>query len=234
MWLLADYEAVTLFSLKMSSATSSGGKTLLVPTPFAVKIALLDVACRIMGVKSAEARWPEVRDLEIALRPASKVVVTNLFQKVLRPRRQSASEGDPDTGPFQKTIGYREYAQMIGPMGLALGWPDELEKVWLVDLLLQINYFGKRGSFMQVVQLPRFVNMLPDDYLLLTADQAQFALQGTMQILDDCAPDLGFSQVDVYSSEKIRQDKDRLFRNVVVPYRLARSSKSFSIYEAVS
>jgi hypothetical protein len=49
MWLIADYQPVTLFSLKNSLATSSGGKSLLVPTPCAFKMALLDAACRVWG-----------------------------------------------------------------------------------------------------------------------------------------------------------------------------------------
>ena len=46
MWLIAEYQPVSLFSLKNSLATSSGGKSLLVPTPYAFKMALLDAACR--------------------------------------------------------------------------------------------------------------------------------------------------------------------------------------------
>ena len=48
MWLIAEYEAVTLFSLKLSTATSSGGKTLLVPTPYALKMALLGVVFHLL------------------------------------------------------------------------------------------------------------------------------------------------------------------------------------------
>ena len=35
MWLLFEYEPTTLFSLKTSRATSTVGKTLLTPTPYA-------------------------------------------------------------------------------------------------------------------------------------------------------------------------------------------------------
>ena len=87
MWVTADYEAATLFSLKYSTATSSGGKTLLVPTPFAIKMALLDSACRTAGVAQAQAWWEMIRDLRVAVRPPEHVVVSNIFQKILRPRR---------------------------------------------------------------------------------------------------------------------------------------------------
>ena len=67
MWLVAEYQPVGLFSLKHASATSSGGKSLLVPTPFALKMALLDGACRLWGVSEAEAIWPVLRDLPVGL-----------------------------------------------------------------------------------------------------------------------------------------------------------------------
>ncbi len=231
MWLIADYEAVTLFSLKLSSATASGGKTLLVPTPYAIKMALLDVACRAVGIDEAERRWPELRDMNVALRPANRAVVTNLFQKVLRPRRNPAGKGDPDTGPFQKTIGYREYTQMVGPLGIALNWEGADRREWLVDLMLNVSYLGKRGGFVQLLAPPVFAADLPAGFVEATRDLKQFTINGTLQVLDDCAPSLTFDKANVYSSEKVKSGKDRVARNIVLPYRLSRSSKSFSLYE---
>src|SRR5215472_8450640 len=43
-WLVFRYSPAALFSLKMSRATSTAGKTLLTPTPYAVKMAFLDAA----------------------------------------------------------------------------------------------------------------------------------------------------------------------------------------------
>ena len=50
MWVLATYQPTTFFSLKPSNATSSGGKTLLTPTPYAIKMGLLDAAIRTEGI----------------------------------------------------------------------------------------------------------------------------------------------------------------------------------------
>lgn len=233
MWLIAEYEAVTLFSLKLSSATASGGKTLLVPTPYAFKMALLDVACRTLGVERAEGLWAQVRDLRIAFRPAAQAVVTNLFQKVLRPRRNPISLDEQDSGPFQKTIGYREYVQLVGLLGVGLGWLGNEQNEWLKELVVQVNYLGKRGSFMQLVALPNLTEELPPGFVDATSDQSAFAVFGTLQTLDDCTPSLTFARANIYSGEKVRPGKDRLTRNIVVPYRLARSSKSFSLYERI-
>jgi hypothetical protein len=233
MWLIAEYEAVTLFSLKLSAATSSGGKTLLVPTPYALKMALLDSACRTLGVKNAESIWEQIRDLHVALRPASRVVVTNLFQKILKPYKNPPKEGTADSfGPFQRTIGYREYAQLVGPMAVALEL-GETQKETFVNLLLNINYFGKRGGFMQLVAIPRFTEELPSQFVDTKNLQTSFSIFGTLQVLDDCAPSLSFEKANIYSGVKMKEE-DRVRRNVILPYRMTGASKSYSLYEYVT
>lgn len=232
MWLVAEYEAVTLFSLRLSSATASGGKTLLVPTPYSLKMALLDVACRLRGLAEAERLWPQMRDARVALRPAEKAVVTNLFQKVLRPRRNPVPLYEPDAGPFQRTIGYREYAQLVGPLGIALE-VDESQAIGLSELLLQVTYLGKRGGFMQIRTLPSTAEALPPGYVVVEGTQREFSLEGILQMLDDCAPSLTFQRANVYSGERVTVGKERVIRHVVLPYRLVRSSKSFSLYERI-
>ncbi len=233
MWLIAEYEAVTLFSLKLSMATSSGGKTLLVPTPYALKMALLDSACRTLGVKKAESFWEEIRDLHVAVRPAPKVVVTNLFQRILKPFKNPPKEGTPDSfGPFQRTIGYREYAQLVGSIAVAFEVRESSKEIF-VNLLLNISYFGKRGGFMQLVKTPQFVEELSTQFVDATTQQTSFSIFGTLQVLDDCAPELTFERANIYSGKKLK-DGDRIRRNVILPYRMTRSSKSFSLYEYVA
>jgi hypothetical protein len=233
MWLIVEYEAASLFSLKLSSATASGGKTLLVPTPFAIKMALLDAACRIHGAIAAEKEWSQIRDLRIALRPAERVVVTNLFQKVLKPRRGEVDLEAPDAGPFQKTIGYREYAQWVGPLGIAFEVDEQVQGNWLTDLLLNVNYLGKRGGFAQLLPPTRLADALTPGFVEATNAQTAFAVNGTLQVLDDCAPSLTFAKVNIYN-KKAKIGKERVTRQIVLPnYRLTRSSKSFSLYERI-
>jgi len=102
---------------------------------------------------------------------------------------------------------------------------------WLEELLLNLNYLGKRGSLMQLKDAPRWEVALPTEFVELTATPETFALQGTLQVLDDCTPTLTFAKANIYSGEKVTLGKERITRNVVLPYRLVRSSKSFTLYE---
>jgi hypothetical protein len=233
MWLIAEYQPTALFSLKPAWATSSGGKSLLVPTPYAVKMALLDAACRTAGVAAARAAWPWLRDLVVALRPPKQVLVTNLFTKILKPRRNPAKPGTPHAGPLGKTIAFREYVYFDGALGIALSG-GSVDRAPLEKWLLQVNYLGKRGGFVQLLCPPAVADDLPPGFVVVDgAPDRPFLADGVIQQLDDCDPSLTFEKADIYSGKRIRLGKERVLRHVVLPYRLVSSSKSFSYYERI-
>lgn len=247
MWIIAEYQPTTLFSLRPYTSTTSGGKSLIVPTPFAVKMALLDVAIRTQGLDRGQTLFPAIRDLQIAVRLPRWIVVNNSFTKILRLKEIKSKASEKETfvarakanrqWPFQKTIAFREYVQFAGPLELAFQVtpPEELFQAMpseeLMRLLLQINYLGKRGGFVQLLRRPETVESLPDDFSALTEGVHGDFLLGMLQIVDDCGPELTFERANIYSDEPIRPGKDRIFHHVVLPYRPARSSQRFTLYE---
>jgi hypothetical protein len=224
-WLEAIYQPTTLFSLRPSWTTSSGGKSLLLPTPYAAKMALLDVAIQTSGLPAAKKSWPWIRDLSLGIRLPTHIVVTNLFAKILKIRRRPAEPGSPDEGPFQKSIGYREYVYHSDAIQLVWGVPEK-QAAQLHDWLLQINYLGKRGGFVQIMALPQPVEDL-SGYTILTDDVKAFPKEGMVQQLDDCDPKMSFTQANIYTGSRPK----RIMRHIVLPYRLAQSSRSYSLYE---
>jgi hypothetical protein len=254
MWIVARYLSVAPFSLKPAAATSSGGKTLLVPTPYAIKMALLDVAIRTLGLPAGERLFPVLRDLSIALEMPKNLVVMKGFSKIRRPVESKDSQKKDETReefearlhqkqaerlergqyPFYSTIAYREYVYYHEPFRLALGntsgasFPDELPQ-----LLLGMNYFGKRGGFVQVIEPPQALEALSgEQFVNLTPDgQSSFSIEGTLQMLDDCGKSLTLQRANIYSAERVTMGKDRILRHVVLPYRITRSSRSYSWYQ---
>ena len=230
MWLIAEYEPTTLYSLKPATATSSGGKTLLTPTPFALKMALLDVVFRTAGAAQAEALWPAIRDLQVALRPSRYAVVTNLFTRILKPSRSAK-------GLLDRTIGYREYVHFSEPWSLAFqGDEAEAPPSWLAMAVAGVSYLGKRGSFVQLTRTPHTAVELPNGYVRLNVPggQAAFDARGTLQLLDDCGPQMSLAHADIYSGKNMRPGQERIHLPVVLPYRVMRTSKSYTLYEHVS
>src|SRR6266487_5523575 len=103
MWIVARYLPVAPFSLKPAAATSSGGKTLLVPTPYAIKMALLDVALRTLGLAEGERLFPALRDLSIALQLPQDLVVMKGFSKIRRPF-ESKERSEEHTSELQSPV----------------------------------------------------------------------------------------------------------------------------------
>lgn len=256
MWMVARYLPVAPFSLKPAAATSSGGKTLLAPTPYAIKMALLDAAIRTRGLPEGERLFPALRDLSIALALPPDLVVMKGFSKIRRPveskeakktdetqeafearkREREAERLERGQYPLYSTIAYREYVYYREPFQLAIAartgatLPDELP-----HLLMSINYFGKRGGFFQVMELPRQEEELTDErFIHLTAErQASFSVHGVLQPLDDCGSTLTFQRANVYGKERVTMGKERILRHIVLPYRLHHASRSYSWYRAL-
>ncbi|RME51167.1 MAG: hypothetical protein D6790_20265 [Caldilineae bacterium] len=237
MWMITTYEPVSLITLKIATATSTGGKSLLLPTPFAFKMALLDVVIRSEGVAVAQGLWPRIRDGGVAIRGPAHIAVTNTFTKILKPNRNAGL--DADTGLVSvmiRSIGFREYVQWQGAAQIAFqpnGNEDDSAswRRWLT----QINYLGKRGGFVQAVDAPKAKDHLPDGFTLLTDEQTEtFVMDGTLQLLDDCGPKLTFEQVNVYTNKGMKMGRDRILRTVVLPYRLERASRGYSLYTRVA
>lgn len=235
MWTIAQFLPVALFSLRSAAATSSGGKTLLTPTAFSIKMALLDVALRTQGREAGQVLWSTIRDVRLAIALPRQIVVINTFTKIVRPKKNGPSE-DRGTGlmtPLGRTIAYREYVQYSGALSIALQTSQED----IQNLLPHVNYFGKRGGFVQLQAAPTVVALDPlsnkQDWIMLTEDQTAFALNGTLQLLDDCAPKMTFQQADIYSGKRITLGKERVLRHIVLPYQLTRSSRGFSLYERI-
>ncbi len=244
MWIVARYMPVAPFSLKPAAATSSGGKTLLTPTPYAIKMALLDVAIRTLGVSEGEQLFSSLRNLKVQIALPKDLLVFKSFSKSWRPveskearqREKLADRIERGQYPLYSTIAYREYVYYRDAFQLALTSPDEESlPVELPRLLTCINYFGKRGGFMQIMEPPRQKEHLAEGlFTELTAEGLQqFHPDGTMQVLDDCGKTLTFQRANIYSSERITVGKERILRHIVLPYRLLRSSRSYSWYQRI-
>ncbi len=189
-----------------------------------------------MGKGQATLLFPMIRDAQIAVRLPEQLVVINSFLKIVRPKKNGPSDdlGSGLVTPFGSTIAYREFVSYSGVIDLALSsnegdtLPSEI-----VLLFAQINYFGKRGSFFQLTEPPRLTDKLDEGWTLLTTEQQQFIADGTIQMLDDYGPAVTFERADITSGARITAGKDRVQRPIVLPCRLVRSSRAFSLYQRI-
>ena len=101
MWATGVFHQVSLFSLKPADTTSTGGRSLLIPTPFSIKMALLDVALRTYGLNAGVELFPTIRDLAIAMSLPQCIIVNNCFVRILKPRRDKSG---PDGKKRQEDV----------------------------------------------------------------------------------------------------------------------------------
>jgi hypothetical protein len=228
-WLLAEFEPTTLFSLKISSATSSVGRTLVIPTPYAIKMALVDAGFRIgFSYDECDALLRELVRIEVRIAPASEIVVTHTFVKV----RQESRDGDP-LRPYSSTIAYRELAYLSRSMTWAfdLAGADSSTAARLVELLPHISYIGKRGSFVRFVQLTR-TSSLGSHFTQSIVRQGAWSPPPHAHIvpLDDFGPDADLETLSSFTQKRPRRNQHRRFVETIVPVGIVNTGPGFTEY----
>ncbi|HEC21557.1 MAG TPA: hypothetical protein ENI95_01425 [Chloroflexi bacterium] len=241
MWHVATYQPVTFFSLRPANATTAGGKTLVTPTPYAFKMALLNAAIRVYGLEQGKAWFPRLRDLEVAIRLPDALLVIGTFQRIRRPRKETPT----DTGliaVWQSNIAFREYVHFGGPLVLAVQEPEPLDPPlpWEV-LFSQINYLGKRGSFVQFMGYETADDLpweWPGGFVWLNPDTpGAIEPTGLLQLLDDCGPKMTFAHADIYDKTRLKvgnYEDGRQLKTVVLPYRMSATARGFTLYERLT
>jgi len=239
-WLIFIYRPTSLFSLRMTHATNKGGKTLLVPTPYAVKMALIDACFRKYGAYEAERKAKEVfsliKDKVIRFRPPVHCVVQNTFLKIKQEERGGTS------GIYVPTIAYREFCYYAGDLEIAIDVESISSKdiETLVSLGTRINYFGKRGSFMQFYSSQILNDALPTGFTC-TENNADLVSGNyvTTNYLDDFGDALiqdtdGFARINSYGGKPSALGKFRVLKRTLLPYRFITSGKHFTYYKRTS
>jgi hypothetical protein len=243
-WLVARYSPVTLFSLRPSITTAAGGQTLLVPTPYAVKLALTDAVIRVEGESTGMALFNIAQPLEVRLRLPAFTVVTHTFNRVRWAARgdkggdndESDEEGG-NAGPWATRIAYREYCFLAGELEIAfdVGSLSLETRDALVAALMKVTYFGKRGGFFQFldVYLQTELSAGFDVPAVPPSPDLRYAV---VQVLDDLprAPDPAlWERINSFSAAPARLEVHRLVRDRLraLAARRVRSSRTYTLYE---
>jgi len=236
-WLLLSYLPVSLFSLKMTHATSKGDKTLLVPTPYAFKMTMIDSCFRCFEGREAErnARWlfDIVKKREVRFSPPPTCIVQNTFVKIRQEERNAPK------GYYGPTIAYREFCFFAnGNLGVAIEIDDLPTKdiATLTHLGSHINCIGKRGSFWQYTGAEILSGILPEEYTYPYEGKRTADRSGWTQHLDDfgealCNAKDGFDRISTYGEGIIELGKHRILSQTIIPYAFVRSSRNFTQYE---
>lgn len=212
----AIYKPTALFSLRDSNSTSSGAKSLFVPSPYAIKMAFISQAISLGGENFNDNQLFEfIRDAKIDYHIEGNFCVNNCFVKIQKQR---------DKEPFKSTVSFREYVYIDGNIELIFDVLSEEQAAFLKKYLHTINYFGKRGSFFQFMEYKTIPNESN-----VTHFNAQNLSYGVLQEYDDFDKSLSFDNVNSYSESKTKRSSCIL----VLPITKCSSSKSYTSYKLI-
>jgi hypothetical protein len=232
-WAVFEMLPVSLFSLKASQATSTVGRTLLTPTPYSIKMAVLDVCLQSGWLASDAESDLLVRSLancSIAIGLPERAIVTHTIIKV----RQEPKDPKKAGVPYISNVAYREFVHFSGPFQIAVDLttcsPDMAET--LGRSIPAIRYLGKRGSFVQFLRAERLEELPPTRFMQPLEKVTTIPGGVHFAWLDDFGPDATFDALNSFSKTPIKRGKHRTFTQTLVPLGLIRSGPGFSEYRA--
>src|SRR5690554_8235262 len=112
------YQPTNLFSLKESNSTNSGAKSLLIPSPYSIKMAIFNQAITIGGKDIFEGKKSKeftfIKEATIEYRVLGSFCVNNCFVKILKIKtdkrnKQQRKEGVIFEPGLKTTVSFREY-----------------------------------------------------------------------------------------------------------------------------
>lgn len=235
-WLLLHYQPTTLFSLRSSLATSSVGRSLIIPTPYAVKMAFVDAAFR--------AGWPddkcqnlvkELASVEVRIKPGDDSLVTQTIQKIRQEERKDKDQKkeQKSEGIYVSAVAYREIVFVSGEWIWAFNvGQNELLSNKLTSLAPVVNYVGQRGSMLQFCY-SEAVDHLDEQSFTIPMTKLVGRLPCRLHIatLDDFGPEATFEYLNSFDpSTKPKKEKHRMWVEVLIPAGISNSGPGFTQY----
>ena len=218
----ALFRPTTLFSLKDSNSTNSGAKSLLLPSPYAIKMAIINQAIvsennikQFNQNNSLEFKY--VKDTNITYKINGNFCINNSFLRILKPSRSNKG--------YQSTVSFREYIHVTDDIEIIFNISNYEAKKFLMKYIHKISYFGKKGCFFQFIDY----NNPPNKPNVIEFDPNKSQQSGILQEFDDFPENSNFEKINNYSSAKVKRKKV-IF---LIPVTNISSSKSYTHYKCI-
>lgn len=222
-WLVFSFEPTSLFSLKVSSATSGVGRTLLVPTPYAIKMALVDAALRTGWQGDPDFFVRALARTRILVAPPERAVVTSTLIKI-RQENKAGTAYIPSVA-FREFVAYRGLIRCA--VDLATVSLDTAQAI--ITMAPRVFYLGKRGGFVQFIGAHR-EDEPGHGYCQAIEPGLEMPSGFHISVLDDFGPEATFDALNSYSTSPIQRGKHRIFREMVVPLAMVAVGPGFAEY----
>jgi hypothetical protein len=217
-WLVFQYAPVALFSLKMARATSTAGKSLLIPTPYAAKMAFVDVALRHGLTEDPDWFIRSLAKSDLRIGTPLDACITSTIQAVRQETRDEDRRRRPNLPPYRPSIALRDLVHWRGVLHLAFGMPSCGSEMipLLTGAAPAINYFGKRGCFVQYLG-DRRLDALDATFTRPFREGTPIPSGCHRAMLDDFGPAANFAALNSFSRSEILSGVHRSFVDTILP-----------------
>lgn len=204
MWLEAKYQPCSPFSFKEIGASNVAASSLLFPTPFGVKMALIANSISKYNREKGRDVFEIIKCKDITFNLPEYAIKNKTFNSYRTFSKTNNKFGDNVELVKKSTKpAFREYVVFYGKMSIAIDINDISEENvnLLKRIFRQIDYFGKRNSFMQFIESNRTKELDEGYLLLLDENDIDFSndKMPQVQLTEDMHSDLTFEQIDAYS-----------------------------------
>jgi len=224
-WLRADYEFPSTFSYRMPDVSAQFAIGSPIPSPAAVKLALVDTAIRWSGdVNEGRRIFDAIKTARVCVVPPPRMVRFRAFIKRLKPPHSSAGAGAPTV----ESTGVRDYFLLDGPLSVFIEVPQS-DTAYIAWLLQRIRRFGTSDSICWCVAV---CFESPDQALCPQRFGDQSHAQGGLVVrLSDLTQQSQFNGFDPFRGNV---QQARLEKAVyVLPLRVRRSGETWAILERI-
>lgn len=222
-WIRAQVRFASLYSYRIPNTSPSFAPASPVPSPLAVRLALVDAAIQRGGsVDDGREIFEVVKAAPLRLVPPERVCIIKAFSKRLKPAK---------TGELVESTGIREYCHPEGPLQLYIQPEREAEHV--AELFRHLRRLGTTDSLARCSA--EMVEAPPEDLACRTVDNLPVHLDNfdrrMVVSLLDLPPDAGFDAVNPYSPAQRGFKYRQQFW--VLPLVLRQRGENWTLYERV-
>jgi hypothetical protein len=193
-WIQAEIEFASFYSYRVPDLSPSYALSSLVPSPAAIRLAVVDAVIRHTGVvDEGESIFELVKRAKLEVQPPARIAVMKFFVKRLKPE-------NPEKGKRASVIestGIREYCLPSGPLVL---WLETEEPERIGQALQWLRRLGTSDSLATC----KIGHGAPDTALCIKpanglAIQAKNFAQRAVFTLHELKPDANFSEVNPFA-----------------------------------
>lgn len=211
----AEIEFASFFSYRVPDFSSQYALSSLLPSPLAVKLALVSTAIQYRGKKFGEEVFEIVKNKEIHFKLEGKVVVNNFLIKRLKAKKEG--EG------LDRTFGIRGYVFFEKPIEIWINIENNEEDI--LDVIKRLRYLGTSDS---VCSVKVEEEKMPQNLIVAKKKLDTNLLNSIVIPTKDLTNKSKFEEIDIYNKKKKPRLDKKYFQ---IPIKQIQQSGSYIIYE---